>query len=154
MKPLLMFLAVMGFLHGAMAQPVGVTATNQLVFPLLLSTNESPLMTNAEFRCTQGIKVFFRTTDGSTYENFDATEIDSNQLAQMGLDVTTLQDAQTRLQDDRTKFAQEEAAGQAAVAAAQAQEAAQQQAQTNSDQGTNQAASSSSKVHKKTRHRR
>jgi hypothetical protein len=145
MKPLLLLLALLGGLGIAEAQPVGITATNQIIFPLLLSTNEATLMTNAEFRCTQGIKVFFCNTDGSIYQSFDASEIDSNQLAQMGLNLDTMEGAQDRLTQDRQQFAQQEAAGQAAVAAAQAQAAlAAQQAQNASDQSTNQTASSSS----------
>jgi hypothetical protein len=154
MKPLLLFLAIVGCFRLAEAQPVGVTATNQIIFPLLLSTNQSALMTNAEFRCTQGIKVFFRNSDGSIYQSFDASEIDSNQLAQMGLNLATMEGAQNRLVEDRQQFAQQEAAGQAAVAAAQAAQAAQE-AQANASQGTNQAASSSSSTNttKKTHHR-
>ena len=146
MKLLLLLLVLMGGLRIAVAQPVGVTATNQLIFPFLLSTNQTTLMTNAEFRCTQGIKVFFRNSDGSIYQSFDAPEIDSNQLAQMGLNLATMEGAQDQLVQDRQQFAQQEAAGQAAVAAAQAAQAAQeaQQSQTTSGQGTNQMASSSS----------
>src|SRR5580704_18545017 len=121
MKPFLLLLAIVSCFRVAVAQPVGVTATNQIIFPLLLSTNQSALMTNAEFRCTQGIKVFFRNSDGSIYQSFNATEIDSNQLAQMGLNLDTMAGAQDRLTQDRQQFAQQEAAGQAAVAAAQAQ---------------------------------
>ena len=155
MKSFLLLLAIMGCLPLAIAQPVGITATNQLIFPLLLSTNESTLMTNAEFRCTQGIKVFFRNSDGSLYQSFNASEIDSNQLAQMGLNLATMEDAQGRLVEDRQQFAQQEAAGQAAIAAEQAQAAqAAQQAQNSSGQGTNQVASSSSaSTTKKTHHK-
>ena len=154
MKTFLLFLAIVGCLRLAEGQPVGITATNQVIFPLLLSTNESTLMTNAEFRCTQGIKVFFRNSDGSIYQSFDATEIDSNQLAQMGLNLDSMEGAQDRLVEDRQQFAQQEAAGQAAVAAAQAAQAAQE-AQANASQGTNQVASSSSSSNtpKKTHHK-
>jgi hypothetical protein len=153
MKPLLLFLAIMGCFRLAVAQPVGITATNQLIFPLLLSTNQSALMTNAEFRCTQGIKVFFCNSDGSIYQSFNASEIDSNQLAQMGLNLAAMDGAQNRLVEDRQQFAQQEAAGQAAVAAAQAQAAQQaQQAQNNSSQGTNSSSSSTNAAPKKTHH--
>jgi hypothetical protein len=155
MKPLLLFLAIMSCFRLAVAQPVGITATNQLIFPLLLSTNQSTLMTNAEFRCTQGVKVFFRNSDDSIYQSFDASEIDSNQLAQMGLNLAAMEGAQNRLVEDRQQFAQQEAAGQAAFAAAQAKAAqAEQPAQNNSSQGTNQMSSSSSTsaAPKKTHH--
>ena len=152
MKPLLLLLAIVGCLRLAVAQPVGITATNQIIFPLLLSTNQATLMTNAEFRCTQGIKVFFRNSDGSIYQSFDASEIDSNQLAQMGLNLDTMEGARDRLVQDRQQFAQQEAAGQAAVAAAQAAQEAQQ-AQNASSQSTNQVASSSSNTPKKTHHK-
>lgn len=142
-KTQFVLLAIWGCLCPGLAQPVGITATNQIIFPLLLSTNESPLMTNAEFRCTQGIKVFFCTTDYSQYQNFDAREIDTNQLARMGLDVSRMQADQARLEEDRQKFAQEEAAGQAALAAAQAAQAAQEAEADSARQGTNGAASSS-----------
>jgi hypothetical protein len=152
MKPLLLFLAIVGCFRLAEAQPVGVTATNQIIFPLLLSTNQSALMTNAEFRCTQGIKVFFRNSAGSIYQSFDASEIDSNQLAQMGLNLATMEGAQNRLVEDRQQFAQQEAAGQTAVAAAQAAQAAQAalQAQNTSDQGNS--SSSTNAPPKKTHH--
>jgi hypothetical protein len=151
MKPLLLFLAIVSCFRLAVAQPVGVTATNQLIFPLLLSTNQSALMTNAEFRCTQGIKVFFRNSDGSIYQSFDASEIDSNQLAQMGLNLAAMEGAQNRLVEDRQQFAQQEAAGQAALAAAQAKAAlAAQQAQNASDQGNS--SSSTNATPKKTHH--
>jgi hypothetical protein len=154
MKRFLLLLAIVGCLRLAVAQPVGITATNQIIFPFLLSTNQSTLMTNAEFRCTQGIKVFFRNSDGSLYQSFNASEIDSNQLAQMGLSLAAMEDAQDRLVEDRQQFAQQEAAGQAAVAAAQAAQAAQE-AQANANQGTNQVASSSSSTNtpKKTHHK-
>ncbi|HXB58108.1 MAG TPA: hypothetical protein VNU95_00995 [Candidatus Acidoferrales bacterium] len=155
MKPFLLLLAIMSCVPLAVAQPVGVTATNQIIFPLLLSTNESTLMTNAEFRCTQGIKVFFRNSDGSIYQSFNASEIDSNQLAQMGLSLATMEDAQGRLVVDRQQFAQQEAAGQAAFAAAQAAQAEQEaQANAASQESTNQTASSSSSTNttKKTHH--
>ena len=153
MKRFLLLLAIMSCVPFAVAQPVGVTATNQIIFPLLLSTNQSTLMTNAEFRCTQGIKVFFRNSDGSIYQSFDASEIDSNQLAQMGLNLAAMEGAQNRLVEDRQQFAQQEAAGQAAFAAAQAQAAQQaQQAQNNSGQGTNSSSSSTNAAPKKTHH--
>jgi hypothetical protein len=153
MKLFLLLLVFVGCLRVAVAQPVGITATNQIIFPLLLSTNESTLMTNAEFRCTQGIKVFFCNSDGSVYQSFAATEIDTNQLAQMGLNLAAMEDAQDRLTQDRQQFAQEEAAGQAAVAAAQAAQAAQE-AQANANQGTNQVASSSPPTNTTTKHHR
>jgi hypothetical protein len=157
MKTFFLLLAIVGCLRVAVAQPVGVTATNQVIFPFLLSTNQATLMTNAEFRCTQGIKVFFCTPDYSQYQNFDAREIDTNQLAKMGLDVSKMEGDQDRLAQDRQQFAQQEAAGQAAFAASQAAQAAQaaQQAQNNSSQGSNQVASSSSSTNppKKTHHK-
>ena len=143
MKAILLLVAIIGCLRLAVAQPVGITATNQLIFPLLLSTNQSALMTNAEFRCTQGIKVFFRNSDGSIYQSFNASEIDSNQLAQMGLNLDTMEGAQDRLVQDRQQFEQQEAAGQAAFAAAQAAQAAQEAAAASTSQGTNQSDSSS-----------
>lgn len=138
-----------------MAQPVGITATNRIIFPFLLSTNESTLMTNAEFRCTQGVRVFFCNSDGSIYQSFNASEIDSNQLARMGLDLATMEAAQSRLEESREQFAQQEAAGQAAAAAAQAQAAQQAlQEQNASIGGTNQSGSASINTTRKTRHRR
>jgi hypothetical protein len=153
MKPLLLFLAIAGCLPLAVAQPVGITATNQLIFPLLLSTNQSALMTNAEFRCTQGIKVFFRNSDGSIYQSFDASEIDSNQLAQMGLNLATMEGAQDRLVEDRQQFARQEAAGQAAFAAAQAAQAAQQAQQAQNTSGPADSSSSTNAPPKKTHHK-
>lgn len=140
MKLLPLLLALLISLRIAAGQPVGVTATNQIIFSTLLSTNETPLMTNAEFRCTQGIKVFFCTPDYSQYQNFDAREIDTNQLARMGIDLFKMEDDQTRLQEEREKFEQEEAAGQAAAAAARAEQAA-----AATSQSTNQPPSASNK---------
>ena len=145
MKPLLLLLALAGSLRITAGQLVGITATNQIVFSVLLSTNESPLMTNAEFRCTQGIKVFFCTPDCSQYQSFDAREIDTNQLARMGLDLLKMEDDQTRLDEGRKKFDQAEAAGQAAVAAAQA---AQEAAATSAVRGTASNTSTNSPAHK------
>lgn len=58
-----------------------------LVFPQLVSPADSVLMTNAEFRCVSGDKIFFKS--GNEYQSFHATDLNTNILA--ALHVTTAQ---------------------------------------------------------------
>ena len=62
--------------------------TNSIVFPELLSCSNTVLMTNAEFRCTSGTRVFFK--NGSDYKFFDAFTLNSNVLAQIGISTNKL----------------------------------------------------------------
>ena len=46
----------------------GVAQTNAIAFPQLLSATNSVLMTNAEFRCFVGDKVFFKNDNGRSHQ--------------------------------------------------------------------------------------
>lgn len=85
--PLLMLLAI--GCQGLQAQ------TNAVVFPRLLSCSNIVLMTDAEFRCTVGSKVFFQSGDDE--RGFEAETLDTNVLAKLGLSVDTLKEAQAKM---------------------------------------------------------
>jgi len=53
--------------------------TNRLLFPQPLSPVNSVLMTNAEFRCFSGNKIFFKNDNG--YQSFHAADLNTNVLA-------------------------------------------------------------------------
>ena len=133
MKRLLVAAVLVSAWQNAPAQTNAPAGAAPIVFSELLSTNESGLMTNAEFRCTQGLSVFFRSKDGSDYERFNAGEIDTNQLARMGLVLAKLRADQARLDAARQRYAQE---------VAQARQLAAEQAQA-AEQSTNQTAAGS-----------
>ena len=69
--------------------------TNAVVFPQLLSVSNHVLMTNAEFRCIVGSKVFFQNRDDE--HGFEAESLDTNVLATLGLTLEGLKDAQAKL---------------------------------------------------------
>ncbi len=141
MKGLLCVSVLCFALHNAAAETPNSTATNQIFFPVLLSTNESVLMTNAEFRCTQGVRVFFR--DGDVYHAFYAAEIDTNQLALLGITLAKLSEDQTKLDAERQQLAQE-----MALAQAQAAQQPAPQEQTESNNQTNQTSTATSPAKK------
>jgi hypothetical protein len=57
--------------------------TNKLVFDQLLSCSNTVLMTNAEYRCTTGMRVAFMNAGGC--QLFDVRSIDTNALERIGI---------------------------------------------------------------------
>jgi hypothetical protein len=57
--------------------------TNQIVFDRLMSCSNTVLMTNAEYRCTTGMRVAFLNADGC--QLFDVRSIDTNALNRIGI---------------------------------------------------------------------
>jgi hypothetical protein len=95
----------------------GKAQTNAIVFPQLLSATNSVLMTNAEFRCFVGDKVFFRNDNG--YQSFHAPALNTNVLTALGTTAGKLEAKQQALDDANQQFKAEQAA--AAHAAAKAE---------------------------------
>ena len=63
--------------------------TNSIVFPQLLSPTDLVLMTNAEFRCLSGDKIFFRNDNG--YQSFRATDLNTEVLAALHITAAQLE---------------------------------------------------------------
>lgn len=70
-------------------------AASNIVFPKLLSVSNTVLMTNAEFRCAAGGKVFFHNADG--YRDFTAEQLSTNVLGRLGLTTAGLHDQKVAL---------------------------------------------------------
>jgi hypothetical protein len=84
-----------------LAVRVSSAQTNIIIFQELLSTNGSVLMTNAEFRCVLGNKLFFKNGP-SEYHSFTAEELNTNVLATLNLTTTRLE-SQQQLLDAKNK---------------------------------------------------
>jgi hypothetical protein len=70
--------------------------TNSVVFSQLLSPTGTVLMTNAEFRCVSGNRIFFMNASG--YQCFHATNLNSSVLDQLHISAGDL-DAKQKLHD-------------------------------------------------------
>jgi hypothetical protein len=90
---LLLTCLMTGCLVSARAQTNSVVSP--VVFPELRSITNSLLMTNAEFRCTVGSKVFFQSGDDE--HGFEAESLDPDVLSSLGLSLDALKEAQARL---------------------------------------------------------
>lgn len=73
--------------------------TNVIVFHRLLSVSNTVLMTNAEFRCVTGNRIFFR--DEAGYEGFSADVLNSNVLTKLNLNASQLDSRQTKFTDKK-----------------------------------------------------
>ncbi|MDE2020508.1 MAG: hypothetical protein KGJ13_09255 [Patescibacteria group bacterium] len=71
--------------------------TSHSVFTALMSSSNTVLMTNAQFRCAAGGKVFFQNSNG--YQDFTAAELSSNVLAQIHLNGAQLAQQQSNLKN-------------------------------------------------------
>jgi len=76
---------------------VSSAQTNAIIFPQLLSPTNSVLMTNAEFRCYFGNKIFFRNDAG--YQSFHPADLNTNVLATLGTTSAKLEVQQKALDD-------------------------------------------------------
>jgi hypothetical protein len=92
MKTLILFLLV----------AVNASAQTNVIFPQLLSATNTVLMTNAEFRCISGNRIFFLS--GETYKVFRPSDLTSNELAALHLSADKL---------NATQAAQDKAKAQA-----------------------------------------
>jgi hypothetical protein len=126
----------------AAAQPYPVTAivvSNTITFPILLSKNSEPLMTNAVFRRTFGRKVIFAAD--IAVQSFDIDKLHPSVIAQLDLDPDKVKADQDNLNKQNQAWAaqyqqqnqQYLAAEAAALAKNQAALAAQAAASTNAD---------------------
>ncbi len=77
--------------------------TNSIIFPQLLSPTNSVLMTNAEFRCFSGAKIFFKNDDG--YKSFTAAELNTNVLAALHVTAAGLDAKQASLERANADYA-------------------------------------------------
>jgi hypothetical protein len=71
--------------------------TTNITFEKLLSSTNSVLMTNAEFRCFSGARIFFRNADG--YRAFYPGELNSNVLTALHTSIIQLAAQQQALID-------------------------------------------------------
>lgn len=94
-------------------------AQTNIIFPQLISSTNTVLMTNAEFRCFGGDKIFFLNENG--YQSFYAADLSTNVLS--ALHVTAAQLAARKKAQDEY-----DANYQSKVAAARADEARKQYA--------------------------
>ncbi len=60
----------------------GRAQTNAIVFPELMSCTNTVLMTNAEFRCYSGRRIFFADATGT--RGFTAAQLDARVLTRLG----------------------------------------------------------------------
>ncbi len=70
-----------------------------IIFERLLSASNTVLMTNAEFRCITGNRIFFKNEDG--YEGFGADVLNSNVLTRLNLNASQLDSEQTKSIDEK-----------------------------------------------------
>ncbi len=111
------FLAVVYFGFCMLA---GARAQTNVVFPELLSSGNSVLMTNAEFRCLSGGKLCFRS-GLSEYRSFEGAKLSPDVLAKLGF---TLEDLHKRqeLFNQKNKLASAAYAAQVAALAQRQQQ--------------------------------
>jgi hypothetical protein len=89
-----------------MAAELGWAQTNTFLFPVLLSSTNSVLMTNAEFRSTFGNKVIFKSDD--SLKGFAGPSLHSNVLQRLGLTLEQLETAQVALDAKNKRLTQQE----------------------------------------------
>lgn len=76
--------------------------TNAVMFPQLLSTNNSVLMTNAEFRTCYGNQILFKNE--SSYQHFSGRDLSTNVLAELHVTVSSLEEDQIKIDAAKQKF--------------------------------------------------
>jgi hypothetical protein len=79
--------------------------TNPIVFTQLLSRTNTVLMTNAEFRCAAGEKLFFKSADEE--KGFNADSLDTNVLSKLGYTAEQLKAMQARKDASDAAYRQE-----------------------------------------------
>lgn len=80
-----------------------IVSSNTVTFPVLLSTNSRPLMTNAVFHRTFGRKVIFG--EDLAIQAFDVDELHPSVLAQLDLDPDTLKADQAAIDERYQQWA-------------------------------------------------
>ncbi len=88
------------------AEPYPVTAivvSNTITFPVLLSMNSEPLMTNAVYRRTFGRKVIFAAD--LTVKSFDINKLHPSVIAQLDLDTNKVKADQETLDKQNQEWA-------------------------------------------------
>jgi hypothetical protein len=89
-----------------MAAECGWSETNAVMFPVLLSSTNSTLLSNAEFRRTFGSKVIFKSEDNLV--GFEGRSLHSNVLQRLGLTVEKLEADQAALDAKNRRLTQQE----------------------------------------------
>jgi peroxiredoxin len=111
MKRAITLLSILGLATVALADPqTGQPSpqTNSIIFPQLLSPTDSVLMTNAEFRCFSGNKIFFRNE--SSYQSFHATDLNTNVLVALHITAAQLETRQKNLDAANQRYREQVAA--------------------------------------------
>ena len=110
-KRVITLLSILGLAVAALADPQigGPSAqTNSITFQQLLSPADSVLMTNAEFRCFSGDKIFFRNDNG--YQSFHAADLNPNVLAALHITTAQLETQQKNLDAANQRYQEQAAA--------------------------------------------
>jgi peroxiredoxin len=108
MKRAITLFSILGLAVAALAEP----QTNDVMFAQLLSPTDSVLMTNAEFRCFSGDKIFFRSDNG--YQSFHAADLNPNVLAALHITAEQLEARQKNLDASNQRYKEESSAALAA----------------------------------------
>jgi peroxiredoxin len=111
MKRAISLFSILGLAFAALADPqTGQPSalTNSIIFPHLLSPTDSVLMTNAEFRCFSGSKIYFRNDNG--YQSFHAADLNPDVLAVLHVTDAQLEAQQKNLDAANERYKEEAAA--------------------------------------------
>jgi hypothetical protein len=81
---------------------VSFAQTNGIIFPQLLSSTNTVLMTNAEFRSYSGSRIIFKNDEG--YQSFRAPDLNTNVLNALHITAAQLDLKQQALDAARQKY--------------------------------------------------
>ena len=93
---------ILGVLFGLAIAPHAQTNPPAIIFSKLLSPTNSVLMTNAEFRCIAGNKLFFKNDAG--YQSFHAADRNTNVLNALNTTAEKLESKQQAMNAADQKF--------------------------------------------------
>src|SRR5580704_6910895 len=105
MKRAVALLTILGLAVTALAGPQidpSSAQTNNIIFPQLLSSTDSILMTNAEFRSFSGDKIIFRNDNG--YRTFRAADLNADFLAALRVTAAQLETQQKNLEAAKRRY--------------------------------------------------
>jgi hypothetical protein len=86
--------------QSAPGDPTAIADNGAVIFPALLSTNNTVLMTNAEFRSTMGSVLLFKNDDG--YRKFSFEQLSPDVLHRLGMDPEKMA-AEKKAKEERDK---------------------------------------------------
>jgi hypothetical protein len=101
MKTCILFSVLLSVFTVTLYGQTTILSTNLIVFERLFSCTNTILMTNAEFRCVLGDRLFFR--NNNAYQGFHAYDLNNNVLTRLHLTKDQLNLQQVRLDDQKFK---------------------------------------------------